>query len=95
MGSEPRLPSVACDLSDSLCRCALFSIPSGSSVEMALECCPLTLLAGVGKEVFDVIVGCCEACVDMGADDGGDENEADCGAVWLGDDCDVKLEAWS
>lgn len=69
------------------------SIPSASSVEMAVECCPLTLLAGVGKELVVATFGCCEGCVDMGADEGGEDNEADCGAVWLGDDWEVKLEA--
>lgn len=56
--------------------------------------CPLTLLAGVGKELAVVTVGCCEAWVDMGADDGGEDRGAPCDVVWLGEGCvDVKLEA--
>ena len=36
---------------------------------------PLTLLAGVGKELV-ALVGCCEFCADMVRDEGGDDSEA-------------------
>jgi hypothetical protein len=45
---------------------------------------PLTLLAGVGKEFVAPRVGCCEVCVDIGAEEGGDERFAGCDVAWLG-----------
>lgn len=53
------------------------SVFSGSSKEVAPGKCPLTLLAGVGNEFAVPTVGCCEAWVDIGAEDGGDERVAD------------------
>lgn len=45
---------------------------SVSSIDIEFTKCPLTLLAGVGNEFVVLTVGCCDAWVDIGADEGGE-----------------------
>jgi hypothetical protein len=71
-----------------------FSVFSLSSTGVAPVKWPLTLLAGVGNEFIVPTVGCWDAWVDIGTEDGGEERFAGCDVAWLGDVCEVvKLEA--
>ena len=53
----------------------LVVVALSASSGAAVATWPLTLLAGVGKELV-ALVGCCEFCADMVRDEGGDDSEA-------------------
>lgn len=59
---------------------------SRSSADIALTNWPLTLLAGVGKDLVVLTVGGCESWVDIGVGEGEEDRGCPCEVVWwLGD----------